>query len=101
MLQKEGGAADARGWAEGLHARKKKGNHPSGRENRSGARPPEEELPGHRDGQGLGSGYYLVATEEGFLYLAFILDVHSSRRVVGWAMEGHLTEGRPRRGWMP
>jgi len=30
-----------------------------------------------------------VATEEGFLYLAFILDVHS-RRVVGWAMEGHL-----------
>jgi putative transposase len=30
-----------------------------------------------------------VATAEGFLYLAFILDVHS-RRIVGWAMEGHL-----------
>ncbi len=30
-----------------------------------------------------------VATDEGFLYLAFILDVHS-RRIVGWAMEGHL-----------
>jgi putative transposase len=30
-----------------------------------------------------------VHTEEGFLYLAFILDVHS-RRVVGWAMENHL-----------
>jgi putative transposase len=30
-----------------------------------------------------------VATGEGFLYLAFILDVHS-RRIVGWAMEGHL-----------
>ncbi len=30
-----------------------------------------------------------VATEEGFLYLAFILDVHS-RRIVGWAMESHL-----------
>ena len=30
-----------------------------------------------------------VATREGFLYLAFILDVHS-RRVVGWAMESHL-----------
>lgn len=30
-----------------------------------------------------------VATQEGFLYLAFILDVHS-RRVVGWAMENHL-----------
>jgi putative transposase len=30
-----------------------------------------------------------VATREGFLYLAFVLDVHS-RRVVGWAMEGHL-----------
>jgi putative transposase len=30
-----------------------------------------------------------VATREGFLYLAFILDVHS-RRVVGWAMEHHL-----------
>ncbi len=30
-----------------------------------------------------------IATAEGFLYLAFILDV-CSRRVVGWAMEGHL-----------
>jgi len=30
-----------------------------------------------------------IATREGFLYLAFILDVHS-RRIVGWAMEGHL-----------
>lgn len=30
-----------------------------------------------------------VATQEGFVYLAFILDVHS-RRVVGWAMESHL-----------
>ena len=30
-----------------------------------------------------------VATAEGYLYLAFILDVHS-RRIVGWAMEDHL-----------
>ncbi len=30
-----------------------------------------------------------VHTREGFLYLAFILDVHS-RRIVGWAMESHL-----------
>jgi putative transposase len=30
-----------------------------------------------------------VATKEGFLYLAFILDAHS-RRIVGWAMENHL-----------
>lgn len=30
-----------------------------------------------------------VATREGFLYLAFILDVHS-RRIVGWSMESHL-----------
>jgi putative transposase len=30
-----------------------------------------------------------VATQEGFLYLTFILDVHS-RRIVGWAMEDHL-----------
>jgi transposase InsO family protein len=30
-----------------------------------------------------------VATREGFLYLAFILDAHS-RRIVGWAMENHL-----------
>lgn len=30
-----------------------------------------------------------VSTGEGFLYLAFILDV-CSRRIVGWAMERHL-----------
>ncbi len=33
-----------------------------------------------------------VATAEGFLYLAFILDVYS-RRIVGWSMEDHLTAG--------
>ena len=32
---------------------------------------------------------YVPTTQEGFLYLAFILDVHS-RRIVGWAMESHL-----------
>lgn len=30
-----------------------------------------------------------VPTGEGFLYLAFILDVHS-RRIVGWAMDSHM-----------
>lgn len=30
-----------------------------------------------------------VATQEGFLYLAFILDAHS-RRIVGWSMENRL-----------
>jgi putative transposase len=32
---------------------------------------------------------YVATRREGFLYLAFILDVHS-RRIVGWAMEAHL-----------
>ena len=32
---------------------------------------------------------YIVPTEEGFLYLAFVLDVYS-RRIVGWAMEGQM-----------
>ncbi len=30
-----------------------------------------------------------VRMQEGFLYLAFVLDAHS-RRIVGWAMESHL-----------
>ena len=30
-----------------------------------------------------------VPTQEGFLYLAFILDVYS-RKVVGWSMANHL-----------
>ena len=30
-----------------------------------------------------------VPTQEGFLYLAFILDTHS-RRVVGWSMDSHM-----------
>jgi putative transposase len=32
---------------------------------------------------------YVATQEEGFLYLAFVLDVYS-RRIVGWAMENHL-----------
>ena len=38
-------------------------------------------------------GYYIdityLPTDEGFVYLAFILDVYS-RKVVGWSMAGHL-----------
>jgi putative transposase len=30
-----------------------------------------------------------VATREGFLYLAFVLDAHS-RRIVGWSMDPHM-----------
>jgi putative transposase len=31
-----------------------------------------------------------VSTDEGFVYLAFVLDAYSRRLVVGWAMESHL-----------
>ena len=31
-----------------------------------------------------------IPTQEGFLYLAFILDIHS-RRIAGWAMENHMS----------
>lgn len=37
-----------------------------------------------------------IATREGFLYLAFILDVHS-RKIVGWAMENPQNRTRGRR----
>jgi putative transposase len=30
-----------------------------------------------------------IPTREGFLYLAFILDIHS-RRIVGWSMDSHM-----------
>ena len=52
--------------------------------------------PGHPSGnaspprRGASRGGSYVRTLEGFLYLAFILDVYF-RRVVGWAMEGHLS----------
>ena len=32
-----------------------------------------------------------IPTQEGFLYLAFILDTHSIR-IVGWSMDSHKTE---------
>jgi putative transposase len=32
---------------------------------------------------------YVPTQEEGFLYLAFILDTHS-RRIVGWSMDSHM-----------
>jgi transposase InsO family protein len=33
-----------------------------------------------------------IATREGWLYLAAVLDIYS-RRVVGWAMDKHMEEG--------
>ena len=33
-----------------------------------------------------------IPTQEGFLYLAFILDTHS-RRIVGWSMDSHMRTG--------
>lgn len=73
-----------------VSARKETRNHSPEQERRSCPGPREEELRGYPAGQGLGGGHHIyVASGEGFLYLAFILDVHS-RRVVGWAMASHL-----------
>src|SRR3954462_15234051 len=33
---------------------------------------------------------YIKTEEEGFLYLSFVLDAYSRRRLVGWAMATHL-----------
>jgi putative transposase len=83
LMRKEG--------LEGLHPRPKKAYYPPGQ-----ACPPRRGSgsPGLRSSWARGrlwtADITYVSTDEGFLYLAFILDAYSRRLVVGWAMESHL-----------
>jgi transposase InsO family protein/transposase-like protein len=69
-----------------LHARQEKRNN-SPKQEGAGRGPRKEELRSYTEVDRVWvADITYVATQEGFLYVAFILDVHS-RRIVGWAME--------------
>ena len=66
-------------------------HYPPGPARYSRSRPGEEKLRRPSTKSALDGGHNItyLHTDEGFLYLAFILDVYS-RRVVGWSMASHL-----------
>lgn len=70
-----------------------KRDHPPRQRRGKGASPAEDLLKRNFSAPGVDKVWVAdityIATLEGFLYLAFILDVYS-RRIVGWAMEKHM-----------
>ena len=89
----QGGPANAGRGASGLHARQEAWNHPPRPEGCSRTGSAWQGLRG-RSAQSriwLADITY-VPTQEGFLYLAFILDAHSgaSEAIVGWSMASHM-----------
>ena len=93
MRSAQGGPANAGRGASGLHARQEAWNHPPRPEGCSRTGSAWQGLRG-RSAQSriwLADITY-VPTQEGFLYLAFILDAHSgaSEAIVGWSMASHM-----------
>jgi putative transposase len=82
-------ANEGRG-ASGLHARQEAWKHPPRPKGCSRTGPPWQGLRGHSAQSRIWlADLTYVPTQEGFLYLAFILDTHS-RRIVGWSMASHM-----------
>src|SRR5215208_4315107 len=82
-------ANEGRG-ASGLHARQEAWKHPPRPKGCSRTGPPWQGLRGHSAQSRIWlADLTYVPTQEGFLYLAFILETHS-RRIVGWSMASHM-----------
>ena len=90
MQSAQGCPANAGRGTSGLHAWQEAWNHPPRPKGCSRAGPAWQGLR-ERPAQSrvwLADITY-VPTQEGFLYLAFILDAHS-RKIVGWSMDSHM-----------
>ena len=87
LLSQAGREAHAPSRSTRLHARPHEGNHPPGQTAAEDLL--KRDFVATQVDKVWVADITYVPTQEGFLYLAFILDVHS-RRIVGWAMESHL-----------
>jgi transposase InsO family protein len=86
----QGGSANAGRGSSGLHARQEAWNHPPRPKGCSCTGPAWQGLLRCRSAQQVWlADITYVPTQEGYLYLAFILDTQS-RRIVGWSMDSHM-----------
>ncbi|MEU0147716.1 DDE-type integrase/transposase/recombinase [Streptomyces sp. NPDC006288] len=82
---------DTGGWSAGPTPRTTTRDHGPRSQSCFSSRPHRQGLPArpHRARCPLSGDITYVPTEEGWLYLATVIDI-ASRRVVGWATAGHL-----------